>query len=112
MTIALSVIGWIAWAVVAYLAVTFAYGCRRYAATGQGFQWATAVQTFFWWLISVVFLLTSLNKLHIIWLLPVGFFSAQFIALGGVPILSSAIRFATRMFMGLILVGVRKAPDG
>lgn len=112
MTIALSVLGWIAWAAVAYLAVTFAYGCRRYAAAGQGFQWATAIQTFFWWLISIVFLVTPLNKLHIIWLLPVGFFSAQFFALGSVPLLSPVVRSATRVFMGLILVGVRKASDG
>ena len=103
-----SVIGWIAWAVVAFLALTFAYGCRRYTAAGQGFQWATGIQTLFWLVISVVFLLTPLNKLHIIWLLPLGFFSAQFIALAGIPILSSAVLLATRMFLVVILLGVKK----
>jgi hypothetical protein len=105
-----SVIGWIAWLVVAYLALTFAYGCRKYAAAGQGFQWVTGVQTFFWWVIAVVFLVTPLNKLHIIWLVPLGFFSAQFIALAGIPILSPLVHLATRMFLALILVGVRKRP--
>ncbi len=103
-----SVIGWIAWAVAAYLALTFAYGCRKYAAAGQGFQWATGVQTFFWWVISVVFLVAPLNKLHIIWLLPVGFLSGSFIALGGIPILSPVVLLLTRMFLALVLVGVKR----
>jgi hypothetical protein len=101
----LPVIGWIAWAGVVYLALTFAYRCRKYAAAKQGFQWATGVQTFFWWLIGVVFLLTQLNKLHIIWLVPVGFFGAQFIALGGIPVVSPLVLLATRAFLRLILIG-------
>jgi hypothetical protein len=100
-----SVIGWIAWAVAAYMVLTFAYGCRTYVAAGRGFQWATGVQTFFCWIIAVVFLVAPLNKLHIIWLLPLGFFSAPFM-LAGIPILSSLVLLSTRMFLALILVGV------
>ncbi len=101
------VIGWVAWAVAAYLAITFAIGCRSYAATGRGFQWATAIQTFFWWLISAVFLVTDLSKLHIMWLLPLAFFSGQFLALSRVPLLSPMVFLATRVFMALILLGIR-----
>ena len=103
-----SVIGWIAWVGVVFLAVTFAYGCRKCAAAGQDFQWATGVQTFFWWVIAVVFLITPFNKLHIIWLVPLGFFLAQFVALAGIPILSPLILLVTRMFLALVLIGVKR----
>lgn len=103
----LLVIGWLAWAGVVYLALAFAHGCRKYAAAGQRFHWATGVQTFSWWLISVVFLLTPLNKLHIFWLVPLAFFGAQFIALRGIPVVSPLVLLATRAFLHLILVGTR-----
>ena len=105
-----SVIGWIAWAVVACLALTFAYGCRRYMAAGRNFQWTTGIQTFFWWLIAVVFLIAPLNKLHIIWLVPLGWWGAWFIAIAGIPVLSPLVLLATRAFLGLIFMGVKK-PD-
>ena len=103
-----SIIGWIAWGAAAFMALSFANGCRSYTAAGQGFQWATGIQTFFWWVITVVFLVTSLNKLHIIWLLPVAFFLAGFIALGRIPILTPAVLLVTRLFLELIVVGVKK----
>jgi hypothetical protein len=87
------------------LALTFVYGCRKTVRSGQPFQWATAVQTFFWWVIAVVFLFIPLNKLHILWLLPILLFSAQFLVLTGVPILMPVILFLTQVFMKLILFG-------
>ena len=46
-----------------------------------------------------------------LWIAPIAFFSAQFLALGGVPILSPIILFATRMFLGIILIGLEN-PEG
>jgi hypothetical protein len=103
--IVFSIIGWVAWTFSAYLALTFVYGCRKTVRSGKSFQWATAVQTFFWWVIAVVFLFIPLNKLHILWLLPILLFSAQFLVLTGVPILMPVILFLTQVFMKLILFG-------
>lgn len=91
-----------------FLAISFAWGCRSYAKSRQGFQWATAVQTFFWWIIAIIFLIFGLNKLHILWIAPIAFFSAQFLAFGSVPILSPIILSATRMFLSIILVGIEQ----
>lgn len=99
------IVGWIIWVFDAYLALAFAYGCRRYATRDVGFQLATGVQTLFWWVIAIVFLLTPWNKLHIIWLLPLGFFSAQLIALGSIPVISPIVLFVTRLF----LLGVKRS---
>jgi hypothetical protein len=104
-------IGWIVWGIVAFLALSFAWGCRSYTKSGRGFQWATGVVTFFWWLIAVLFLIFGWNKLHILWIAPISYFAAQILAIGGVPILSPITLFATRMFLGLILIGIDK-PEG
>lgn len=105
------IIGWTVWGIVAFLAVSFAWGCRSYSKSGQGFQWATGVQTFFWWVIAILFLIFEWNKLHMLWIAPTLFFSAQLLVLGRVPLLSPIILFATRMFLGIILIGVEK-PEG
>ncbi|MDW8356228.1 MAG: hypothetical protein RMK57_17045, partial [Bryobacterales bacterium] len=87
----LEVIGWIAWATVVYVALSFAYGCRQYIASGQGFTWTTGVLTLFWWVIALFFLVTDVNKLHIIWLVPVAFVLAQFIGIVGIPVISPLV---------------------
>ena len=102
------IIGWIIWAVLAYYAVLFAFGCRRFAKSGQGFQLATGVLTFFFWVIAILFLIFRWNKLHILWVVPAAFFSAQFLVHGGIPILSPLVLFATRIFLFFILIGVKK----
>jgi len=104
------IIGWIIWAMLAFFAASFAFGCRTYMKSGQSFQWATGIQTFFFWLIAILFLVFGWNKLHILWVTPVAFFAAQFLAIGGIPILSPIALFATRAFLSIILIGVKK-PD-
>jgi len=100
-----NLIGWIARILVAYLALTFVGDSRRYAAADQGFQWSTGVQTFFCWVIAIALLITRLNKLRIIWLVSLAFFSAQFITLMKTPIVPSVILSDTRLFLSLILPG-------
>jgi hypothetical protein len=100
-------IGWIAWVVAAFLALSFAYGCRTSAATRQGVSPPTAVRTFFWWLIAALFLVAPFNKLHIIWLIPLGYFASSFLILPGVPVVSPVVIFLTRAVLSFILVGVR-----
>ena len=104
-------IGWIAWGIIVFLAVSFAWGCRSYAKSGHGFQWATGVQTFFWWVISILFLVFGWNKLHILWIAPIAFFSARFLALGNIPILSPVVLFLSKLFLNIILVGINQ-PEG
>lgn len=101
-------VGWIVWGIIACLAISFSFGCRSYAKSGHSFQWATGVQTFFWWIIAILFLIFGWNKLHILWIGLIAFFSAQHFALGTIPILSPLILFATRMFLRIILIGIEK----
>lgn len=105
------IIGWIVWGIVAFLAISFAWGCRSYSKSGQGFQWATGIQTFFYWIIAISFLIFKWNKLHILWIAPILFFSARMLVLSRVPFLSPIVLFATKMFLGIIIIGVKESEE-
>ncbi len=102
------IIGWIIWVILAFLAVSCAFGCRTDAKSGRNFQLATGVQTFFFWVIATLFLVFGWNKLHILWVTPVAYFTAQFLVFGEIPILSPIVLFATRIFLFVVLIGVEK----
>ncbi len=100
-----TLVGWAAWVLVAALAVSWTYGCRTYARHGLSFSWMEAVQAFLLSAITVVFLLTPLNKLHILWLVPLVLFGSQILVFGNVPILRPIVIFLTGNFMKVVLVG-------
>lgn len=104
----MEIIGWIAWGILVFLAISFVFSCRVYAKSGKEFQWATGVQTFFFWIIAILFFIFGWNKLHILWVVPAAFFVAQFLVLGRVPILSPLILFVTRIFLNIVLIGIKK----
>jgi len=106
------IVGWIVWIVLAFLAVSFVFSCRVYAKSGKAFQWATGVQTLFFWIIAILFIVFGWNKLHILWVTPVAFLSSQFLVLGGIPILSPIILFATKIFLSIVLVGIKNPITG
>jgi len=102
------IIGWIAWGILAFLALSFVFSCRVYAKSGKEFQWATGVQTFFFCIIAILFLIFEWNKLHILWAVPVAFFVAQFLVFVRVSILSPLVLSVTRIFLNVVLVGIKK----
>ena len=113
MEILLTILGWLAWCVVAYLAITFVYGTRMYAKSGVPLNSITCVQTFLWWAIALTFLFSNLSKLHIIWLVPISFLGARFIALSGFPpIVADISLLLTQIFLSIILLGVRVPRGG
>jgi hypothetical protein len=58
--------------------------------------------------IAILFLVFGWNKLHILWVAPVAHFAAQALVIGGIPILSPIVLFATRIFLFIVLIGVEK----
>jgi hypothetical protein len=103
----IQIIGWIVWCIIIFLAISWAYSVRIYVKSGKGVHWATATQTLFLWIISALFLIFNWNKLHILWVAPISFFLAQLLVIGGVPILTPIVLFATRAFLKLILFGIK-----
>ena len=98
-------IGWIIWGILTFLAVSFLLGCRRYASSGERFQQATGIQTFLLWIVAVFFLFFSWNKIHILWIVPVLMLLAPIIT--QIPILSTVVLFVTKIFLSIVLVGIK-----
>jgi hypothetical protein len=63
------IIGWVAWIIDVYLAISFAHGCRLCAKQGRQCQMATALQTTIFWIVACLFILVPLSKIHILWIL-------------------------------------------
>ena len=106
MHIILGVAGWTAWVLTAYLAYAWIYGCRNYARAGRPFQWATAMQAFFFSAAAVVFLVGPFNKLHIVWVLPALFVAARVFSVSRIPVIGSVLHLLTVLFVRLALVGI------
>ena len=123
MPVVLDIVGWLAWIADAYLAISFASGCRMCAKQGRQFQWATALQTMIFWGVAILFLIAPFPKTHIVWILFLTY--AHLVALWlvshsflpaivlyipfPVPILLRAplTKFVLSPFMQLVLFGVR-----
>ena len=105
-------IGWILWTVVVYLALSFVYGTRKYIRAGVPMQEATIVQTFFWWVIAIVFILTGWNKLHVLWIVPIAFYLGQLIGISRFPpIIAPIVLVLSRVFASIVLIGVPAPQD-
>ncbi len=104
-------IGWIVWWINAYLAYNFASGVRNWSKAGKRVTEAGVVQSFLFLLIAIVFLVTSWNKINIIWLIPVVIVGGNFIALGGIPIVSPLIMFCATFYKSLLVGGLREELD-
>lgn len=103
------IVGWIIWGVLFYFASTWAWSIRVFTKRGQGeqVQFVTAVQTMFLWFIAILFLLFKWNKLHILWAAPISIFLAPIIIIGSIPVIRPISIFLTKIFVRLILVGLK-----
>lgn len=74
------IIGWIVWAFVAFLAVTFPIAIYQKHKKNEAVQIATVVQTICFAIITIIFILSGWNKLHILWIAPLSFVIASILA--------------------------------
>jgi hypothetical protein len=107
----LNILGWTIWGIDAFLALSWAYGLRSYTKKGKPVPIATAVQTFFFWVIAIAFLLVGYSKLHILWLAPFSFFASLFLVLSGIPILTPVVLWFTGLFVEIVLLGLKRPSE-
>ena len=105
----LNTLGWIIWAITALLAISWAFGIRTYTKQGKPFPTTTAVQSFFLWLIAVVFLYVHYSKLHILWVAPICFLASFWLTLARrVPILTPVVLWFTGLFVEVVTMGIKR----
>jgi hypothetical protein len=85
------IVGWVAWVIVAFLALLWVHGFRDSARKGERLGNSAAVTTFFFWVVAVVFLFTSYSKMHILWVAPLSFDAALFLTVAGLLILTTIV---------------------
>jgi len=76
----INIIGWVIWAFVTFLAITFPIGIYTKYKHGKSVQGATILQTIVLMIIAVVFFFSSWNKLHIIWVVLLSLFIMSLLA--------------------------------
>lgn len=109
MSILLVSVGWIIWASLVFGTFSLCFCCRKWVQGGIPFSMTTAIQAFFFFVLALTFLFIPLSKLHILWMAPVLFLMAQYLALTKVPIISPIVFALSTIFMNLLLIGTRKS---
>lgn len=78
-------LGWIAWVLLCFFAVTWVFGCYSYIRRRVGVTYATINTTVLWWLLlGWTFYYSGMNKLHLLWLAPAAVPLSSFITLSSV----------------------------
>lgn len=83
LSIVLLIIGWILWAACLWFAFGHAWGIIKYTKEKEPFQQGTAITSFLLFLSMIIFLFAPINKLHLVWILPLVFFTPAYIVLYG-----------------------------
>lgn len=104
------ILGWILWGIITLFAALLTWGCRSYAKSEEGFkcnfQWTNVVQTLFFLIIAILFLIFKWNKLHILWIAPLIFLSSHLFVSYNIPILSPIVIYVTKVYLSIVLLGI------
>ena len=97
------IIGWIIWSLITFLGIAGIYYCRKSANSEQGLDFISSTYICCLWLISILFLVSDWNKLHIIWSAPIILFLIPTIIRKNVPVISSIMAYSIGAFLTVIL---------
>lgn len=84
-----SFVGWIIWGALVFFAASWTFGIFHYLKIKRKITKATILQTASFWVIAIVFLLNSWNKLHILWFAPFVYLIEMIVSpslFGGLPL--------------------------
>lgn len=97
MSIAVNIIGWIAWSFVVFLTLSYVRGFRLYARSGQPFSFMTGLQTLLLYTVAFIFLFSQASKLHILWILLLIYFRPLLFYLQYAPLMIFFVRLLVRI---------------
>jgi hypothetical protein len=105
---ALTMAGWIVWALLLFFTANWTYGSRKHIGTGKGISHQILFTTAVWWIALVVTLIGNINKLHLLWIAP-SVLAIAFI-LFAIPLISQLCRLVGNAFGSLISIGAPRPP--
>lgn len=106
--------GWGLWILLLIQTVTWFLGCRFYLETRGGVTPISLTQSLFLSILTIVFLLSEINKMHIIWLAPIMWISVYLLA--EIPVIGKArlyadgifFRFVKNTYARLVFFGIKQ----
>lgn len=100
----MEILGYIGFAVLIFLAVTWTIGVRIKLDAGV----QTIIGALFFLVAAVILAVSGANKLHSLWIIPSGFILALLLSLLAVhvPPIFSLFRFLASVFAGIVRVGI------
>lgn len=84
-------------------------GCRHYLKNRGGFMHQTAATTMLMTLTTFIFLLTNINKFHLIWLTPFFIFISGIVnsMIFSIPLIGNLYLWIVLLFARIITIGVK-----
>ena len=112
----INIIGWILWGIAILLALSFSLNARSLIAKGgriSSTEFGVALlEGFLYFTVVMIFYFTTLNKLHLIWVIPIIYFGSVFLLLPGIPFISPILaRISMKVFAPLVLIGIVSNPE-
>lgn len=100
----MEILGYVVYAVLCFLAVTWTIGVRVKLDAGV----PTIFGALFFLVSAVVLAILEINKLHSLWLIPAGFAVSAFVApiALSIPVISLPFRIPASIFAGIVRVGI------
>lgn len=71
-----TILGWLLWVFTAFIAATWTFGVVTYMRRPTGVTYGSIFMAMLAWMLTLVFVFSSLNKLHLLWLIPVCWFGS------------------------------------
>ena len=105
------IIGWILWGIAILFAFSFSLTARSLIAKGGSIEstefGVALLEGFLYCIVVIIFYFTTLNKLHLIWVIPVIYFGTVYLLLPGIPFISSLLaRITLIVFAPLVLIRI------
>ena len=101
------ILQWIVWIVVSSFALGSLWHLRKDARDSKPIHIVTVLQVLLYLLLSIIFLFSPWNKLHILWVIPAAFvLSLSGFIIFRIPIIGTLLRIMVLFFGRIFLVGI------
>jgi hypothetical protein len=111
----IDIIGWFLWGIAVLLMLSFSLKARSFIAMGESMAktdfGVALTEGFLFFIAIIIFYFTTLNKLHLIWVILIIYFGSVSLVLPGIPFVSPLLaRISLTIFAPLILMGISSKP--
>lgn len=104
------VLGWVAWSALAFVSISWVYGCRTYVAIKRGVSSITVTQTMLLLLLAVGFLVFPWPKLHVLWAAPLAYLAPYLLL--PIPVVGHLLGLLSLLFGSTVCIGLRQGGSG